>query len=523
MKKWEKFSLLSILLMATCACSRDLVPDSVLEGLHKPEISSLSPAAVRVNGAGFCLSAGMPARFDGKSQYVLYINDEKVGRAQAYSADDHASWRADWLVPLQLLQRLLSSAVSGSAFIVRITGIDEQYDISGDFDRYRNYVSEPKTIDISLGETRFSQAKRLFPEWARSREPVIRCDPLGNIYLAWPEKIDDVYQAFFSFSADGGETWSPALSVSRSQLQADQIDLAADGAGRVFMAWRAKDQQGGSDIYFCRSLDGGATWSAPASMDAPVLFAETPSLQVSDHGDVFLAWRHWNYPEIPDVYLAVSRDLGASWNKRVIPLPTVFGNWRPLLGCQAGGRVCLLVGRNAMSSHLVLDLHSSPDYGKTWQLETASVGEAFQNEQHPLLRFGAQGEFFVVWGGETGTIPIDGAVLWNYFLRRESAGNWAAIQSLRGQWLSERSHAALAVSAGSVEVAAIARGCLFLTRSPDGGRTWPVPETVAGSEGLDAADWPDMVGHASGKTFLVFVRKSSPAEDGGELYLTSFD
>ncbi len=336
--------LFGLLLFFGFACQKHGgvdVPDEALVGLLKPVISGVAPAAIRVNGAGFCLSVTLPV-LDSPAQYTLYINDQKVGQVSRDSiqySQEYALLRVGWMVPRALLQKLLSPTPDGGVFSVRVTGIGEEYDISGDFDRYRDYVSEPAAIEISRGETQFAEAKRLFPEWAHSREPVIRCDPAGNIYLAWREKLDGVYRAFFSFSADGGETWSQALDISRSAAPVYEVDLAADGSGRVFMAWTVRNDSG-SGVYFCRSLDRGATWDFPVCMDAKSKRADTPSLQVSDRGDVFLAWIRWDTRGKSD--LAISRDLGRSWIKRVFPLPDDIWSWSPILGAQAGGMVYLL-------------------------------------------------------------------------------------------------------------------------------------------------------------------------------------
>jgi|GEM_PF-1536196 len=522
MRKCTMLFAISLVLLAGCACSRDLVPDNILEGLYKPVIHSITPTTIRVSGAGFYLSVILPSAADADDQYVLYINDRKVGQINRgdpqYGGPGNFDWlQVGWMVPKELLNQLLAQPPSSGTFSVRVTGINEDYDISGDFEKYRDYVSEPVAIEIRKGETQFSEAKQLFPEWTHSREPVIRCDPQGNIYLAWLEKLNDVYQAFFSFSADGGETWSQVLNISRSTVAVDQVDLVADGSGHFYMAWTASDNQG-SDVYFCRSLDSGATWNFPVRMNTDVKYAQTPSLQVSERGDIYLAWTHWNYPETPDVYLAVSHDLGKTWNRRLFDLPGAYGNWRPLLGSQAGGRVFLFNGRSESSNDLIFDIHSSQDYGNTWQAQEANVGDAYPLEEHPLLRFGPGSQLYLTWSG----ISYAGrqVSLWNYFLRRESTGKWAAIQNLRDLWSSNSSHIALSVSGESVDVASTGTGCLFLVRSGDEGRSWPVPETIAGSEGYNISGWQDMVVHLAGKTFLVFVRKTTTA-DGG-LYLIYF-
>lgn len=193
-----------MLLLSGSACNRDLVPENVLEGLHKPVIYSISPAAVRCSGAGFFLRVGLTPK---DAQYVLYLNERKVGQINRGDRE-YDPYGVDWMLSKELLGEFLATSPNGAFLSVRITSINQNYDISGAFEKYCDYVSEPATLEIRKGETQFSEAKQLFPEWTHSSEPIIRCDPQGNIYLAWREKLNGVYQTFFSFSADSGETWS---------------------------------------------------------------------------------------------------------------------------------------------------------------------------------------------------------------------------------------------------------------------------------------------------------------------------
>jgi hypothetical protein len=64
-------------------------------------------------------------------------------------------------------------------------------------------------------------------------------------------------------------------------------------------------------------------------------------------------------------------------------------------------------------------------------------------------------------------------------------------------------------------------GGLYLLRSIDDGRTWSVPETVAGADGESVTHAPDAVRHPSGKTYVVFVRMSAAGDCC--LHLTSFE
>ncbi|TFG74029.1 MAG: hypothetical protein E4H23_12640, partial [Chrysiogenales bacterium] len=175
MKKIMISVLLGLLLLAGCACSRDLVPDNVLEGLHKPVISSISPAAMLFNGAGFFLNVYTGYLED--DQYVLYINDRKIGQDEPW----YGRHGLGWMLSKELIGELLASSTDGVTCNVRVTSINEDYDISGAFDKYRDYVSEPLALEIKKGETRFSEARQLFPEWTHSSEPILRCDAQGNI------------------------------------------------------------------------------------------------------------------------------------------------------------------------------------------------------------------------------------------------------------------------------------------------------------------------------------------------------
>jgi hypothetical protein len=518
MRKCTMLLAISLVLLAGCSCSRDLVPDSVLAGLHKPVIHSITPTTIRVSGAGFYLSVILPSAAAADAQYVLYINERKVGQvnrgdSQYGGPGNFDSLQVGWMVPKELLNQLLAQPPSSGTFSVRVTGINENYDISGDFEKYRDYVSEPVAIEIRKGETQFSEAKQLFPEWTHSREPVIRCDPRGNIYLAWLEKLNGVYQAFFSFSADGGKTWSQVLNISRSGDWVEEIDLAADGAGHFYMTWKVGNQE--SNVYLCRSLDYGASWNLPERMNANGEYALEPALAVSERGDVYLVWK-----QASGVRLAVSTDLGNSWKTKDFAASAADYFWRPLLAARPGGHVVLFNGRFQMSDHLVFDLQSSLDYGNTWQKQEFAVGDAWPDATHPLLRFGPGNQANISWGGATDIGRMYSH--WNHFLRRESSGAWAAIQDLDDFCSAEvGAGVALAVSAASVDVMMAGRGCLFLLRSSDDGGSWPVPETVSGSDGYHVSGFQDMVVHPAGKTFLVFVRKSSQAD--GDLYLTQFE
>jgi hypothetical protein len=304
------------------------------------------------------------------------------------------------------------------------------------------------------------------------------------------------------------------LNISRSATSVTGLDLAADGAGHFYMAWNVADTP---DVYFCRPRDHRATWRPPLRLNGDGENLGMPSLAIDDRGDVFISCLHISGTGVHDVRLAVSRDLGNSWEKRDFDVSSGWNHWRPLLAARTGGRLDLFAGRNS-SDALYFDVNSSRDYGKTWVAQTVNAGSSSPNVEYPSLCFGNDDQVFIAWGAYT----IAGHFLseWNYFLRRDNLGKWTAIRDLGELCPTRDTRAALSVSAHGVDTVLTGPGCLFLLRSTDGGSTWPVPEAVAGSEGFKVAGAQAMAFHPSGKTFLVFI-KEKPGE--GSLHLTSFE
>ncbi len=501
---------LSIALLAGCACSRDLVPDNVLEGLHKPVITKLLPGRVQFNDSGFYLGLWLNTE---DPQYVLYLNDRQVGT----SKPGYWGGSVGFKISKELLNELIASSADSATLNVRVTGISGDYDISGDFDRYRDYVSAPFPLQIDRGGTQFSKARLLFPEWTHSSEPLIRCDSRGALYLAWLEKLDNYNQLFFSFSADGGQNWSQVLNISRSSWGVHAHDLAVDGAGHFYMAWMAYAGQI-SEVIFSRSTDNGATWHLPVRASLEGANAEWPVLAVDERGTLFLAWMQSPAGGGYEVLLSSSQDMGATWSRRTFPVTGVLPNWKPLLAARPGGRMDLFLA-DRDNAGLSVTIHSSLDYGCTWSEHKVAAGDCFTVAENPQVRFGAGEQLALFWSGVS--YVGHNFSLWNYLLSRSVSGEWSPLQDLKKSCPSSGSKFAVLPQGERTDAILDNVSCLYLLRSLDDGRTWSVPETVAGADGEPVAHAPDAVPSPAGKTFVVFVRKSAAGDCC--LHLTSFE
>ncbi|MHC4968726.1 MAG: sialidase family protein [Planctomycetota bacterium] len=204
--------------------------------------------------------------------------------------------------------------------------------------------------------------------------------PAGEVYVAWAERAganqDDIR---FRASADG-VNFGPAVTVStgnrhpgtdnivncggggnRPSLNGDirmlhQAWLAVDAtsgpfSGNTYVVW-ASDPVGGtdqSDVFFCRSTDGGTFWSAPVQLGAGGGATDQfePFVAVGGAGAVCVAWYDRRNDEANnfdiDVYKAFSRDGGVTFDPIIrvsdvsFPVPPINPNFDPgVVNCYMG-------------------------------------------------------------------------------------------------------------------------------------------------------------------------------------------
>jgi hypothetical protein len=110
-----------------------------------------------------------------------------------------------------------------------------------------------------------------------SVRPTIALAPEGKIYVAWGDNTDapdGPYDVFLRSSTDGGVTWSPLIKVTSAVTSSDRLpSIAVDSNGTLYVAWTKKKRkkENGTTIthreaFLKYSLDGGETWSPAYSV-----------------------------------------------------------------------------------------------------------------------------------------------------------------------------------------------------------------------------------------------------------------
>src|SRR3954451_6190821 len=306
----------------TCASPHTMLQSSNDGGKTWSSPRALSPSTERQDDPQIVVDAA-----DGRTLYASFMQNKKSSEYVARSDDFGATWRTVLVEPLQRgTDKDILAARGGDVYLVYHT--QEKIFASSSHDGGATWSTHNLvgTTNSSLGISLPSGGA---------------IDSKGNAYFAWngennPGQAKGTKNLYVARSDDGGRTWTTSLvDVSRPAYQCGcpgwdywgpQIALALDARDRLFVLWGAAHTSSGlGRMYFARSTDGGATWTARVDVSRAPAGANNlfPALAARGDGDVRIAWMddrngfdtgaddpnaRWN------VYYRSSADAGTTWS-----------------------------------------------------------------------------------------------------------------------------------------------------------------------------------------------------------------
>lgn len=174
------------------------------------------------------------------------------------------------------------------------------------------------TSDISFsysadhGAT-FSTPLSLSYHTGESASPQIAIDLTGNIDVVWENDTADNIEIFFSRSVNNGATFSTPSDISNGFGDAQNPQIGLDSKGNVNVIWEDNTP---SDIYFARSTNGGASFSTPLNISNDSGFSDNPVLTIDAGANISIGWED-DTPGNKDIFFSRSTDSGATFSAPV--------------------------------------------------------------------------------------------------------------------------------------------------------------------------------------------------------------
>ena len=333
------------------------------------------------------------------------------------------------------------------------------------------------------GGATFSTPQNLSNDPAGSSSPQIAVDSSGNINVVWQDNTPGNYQIFFSRSSDGGATFSAPMNISNDPRGAGSPYMAVDSGGNINAAWVSSPTVVPSLISFSRSSDGGATFSPPIALSTRP--SDGPQVAVDSAGNINVAWTEGHGGPF-DVAFSRSSDGGATFTapKVISILSEAYLGLR--IALDSKGNLYAVWDTQPFGN---IYLSHSSDGGPTFSYTAITNSKTGTGPQGQQIAIDSSDNINVVW------------TFGDIFFSRSSDGGatFSTPQNLSND-LRDSSPQIATDSSGNINViwpdSTPGNYDIFFTRSSDGGATFSTPENLSNDPGASGA--PQIATDSSG-------------------------
>jgi len=155
------------------------------------------------------------------------------------------------------------------------------------------------------------------------------------VHVVWYDDRDGGAQVYYKRSLDGGATWEADRRLVADASATRHNPAVAASGDTVYASWHEIHANGGYYVSVARSLDRGATWEAPVVLTSSMASASTSI--AADGANVDLVWGDSSTGDT-EIWISRSSDRGATWSTPVQLSSSPYHSWVPNIALQ-GERV----------------------------------------------------------------------------------------------------------------------------------------------------------------------------------------
>jgi hypothetical protein len=275
------------------------------------------------------------------------------------------------------------------------------------------------------GGKSWSPVRRLTWTNGNSLGPAIAADSRNAVHVVWTDDTKFYGEIHYKRSKDGGATWGSAKNLSLTSKHSGDVDMAIDSNNWIHVIWE-DNTPGNFEIFYTRSKDGGATWSAPKRLTWTPGLSSVPALAIDPSNGIHVLW----YDDTPgnlEIFYTRSKDGGATWSAPKRLTWTTGASVDPAIAVDSGNAIHVVWQDNSPGNFETY-YRRSKDGGTTWGMAKRLTWTSAQSFG-PAVAADSSRIVYIVW--------YDGT-LDNYEIycqgSPDSGATWFATQRLT--WLS---------------------------------------------------------------------------------------
>ena len=261
-----------------------------------------------------------------------------------------------------------------------------------------------------------------------------------DIHVVWEDERDEEIEVYHKCSTDGGATWGADVHISTISGPQGVPSVAAV-AGCVHVVWVDFSLLGNSEIWFCRSVDGGLTWESPAQISYAAGFSNGPSI-AAQGSNVHVAWDDWRLGWWnSEIFYRRSTNDGVNWSiENQLTDDTTFSNTPSIA---VSGNNIHIAWEDMRDGNFEIYYKNSTDNGQTWSSDlrlTSDGGDSY----HPSTAVSGPNVHITWQDNRDGNEEIyykmsnDGGLSWDPDLRLtdDQGSSYNASIALSGQQIN---------------------------------------------------------------------------------------
>ncbi len=331
---------------------------------------------------------------------------------------------------------------------------------------------------VQFAQAQWTPAQRLTWTSGWSEWPAQAFDTQGNLHVFWSDNTTGHYELYYKKSTDGGTSWTTTKRLTWASSGFGSVAVAVDSADNIHVVGQNLPP-GDGEIYYKKSTDGGASWTANKRLTWNSGSSEDPAVAVDSLGNLHVVWEDYT-PGESEIFYKKSTDGGVTWtaSQRLTwtPGPSRF----PKIASHWSGGL-YVVWEESYNGSAEVYFRKSTIGGSTWsagQKVTWTSG----NSSSPAMSVDFSGNLHLAWVDDTpGNIEI-------YYRKSTNGGaSWSTTQRLT--WTSGYSDnpALAADSSGNPYVVweddVTGKEEVYCRKSTDGGATWATSQRLTWNSG----------------------------------------